>query len=146
MPKFKTGSAISSAIGLFNCARIAFEVCNTLTLDVVATPMKDLLISITSGILRLTLLGYRSRYSLLSGSLKGIFSEHCLEHFSLRTGFEVLSECRRLLRLGGSLRIVVPDAERYLDLYHRQNTGDTTALFPFQNSEAFDGIYFLCLA
>ena len=74
-------------------------------------------------------------------SMKGIFSEHCLEHFSLRVGFRILQECRRLLRPEGILRIVVPDAELYLSLYHRQNEGDTTASFPFQSSEAFDGVY-----
>jgi predicted SAM-dependent methyltransferase len=76
-----------------------------------------------------------------SASMKGIFTEHCLEHFSLPVAFEILKECRRLLDQGGVLRIVVPDIELYLDLYHRQNRGDGSALFPFQKSESFNDMF-----
>ena len=57
-------------------------------------------------------------------SMKGIFVEHCLEHFSLPVAFALLNECLRVLAPGGRLRIIVPDAELYLERYHRQRRGD----------------------
>jgi predicted SAM-dependent methyltransferase len=76
-----------------------------------------------------------------NGSMLGIFSEHCLEHFSVVVAFNIIRECRRLLAPGGVFRIVVPDAELYLDIYHRQMAGDSSITFPFQDNEAFDGIF-----
>jgi predicted SAM-dependent methyltransferase len=74
-------------------------------------------------------------------SMKGVFVEHCLEHFSLPVAFTVLKECWRVLTPGGLLRIIVPDAELYLELYHRQRRGDENALFPFQESESFNEMF-----
>ncbi|MEO8276035.1 MAG: methyltransferase domain-containing protein [Thermoanaerobaculia bacterium] len=74
-----------------------------------------------------------------NGSLKGIFSEHCLEHFSISTVEKILSECRRVLAPGGTLRIVVPDTERYLRVYVRQCDADSAERFPFQEQEALRG-------
>jgi len=47
-----------------------------------------------------------------------IFAEHVYEHFDhpLETG-PFLAECRRCLRPAGVLRIIVPDAGRYLSLF-----------------------------
>jgi predicted SAM-dependent methyltransferase len=74
-------------------------------------------------------------------SMKGVFVEHCLEHFSLPVAFAVLKECWRVLAPGGLLRIIVPDAELYLELYHKQRHGDENALFPFQESESFNDMF-----
>jgi predicted SAM-dependent methyltransferase len=76
-----------------------------------------------------------------SGSMKGIFTEHCLEHFSLPVAFGILKECRRILIPNGVLRVVVPDAGVYLELYHRQKNGNATASFPFQENESFEGMF-----
>ena len=75
----------------------------------------------------------------LDGSLRGVFTEHCLEHFDLSGVEGILRECRRVLAPGGTLRIVVPDAELYLRTYCRQIVGDSTARFPFQDRESMDG-------
>jgi predicted SAM-dependent methyltransferase len=51
-------------------------------------------------------------------SVDAIFAEHVFEHFDPVTGAKFLSECYRCLRTGGGLvRIVVPDAGKYLQLY-----------------------------
>lgn len=50
-------------------------------------------------------------------SLKGIYTEHCLEHLHLQDAIALLAECYRLLQPGGRIRIVVPDAELYIDRY-----------------------------
>ncbi len=50
------------------------------------------------------------------------FSEHLLEH--LDVALEVpffLSECHRPLRPGGTMRVVVPDAKRFVHAYSRNN-------------------------
>jgi SAM-dependent methyltransferase len=44
------------------------------------------------------------------GTFDAIFHEHVLEHLSLTDGFALTVECRRVLRPGGVLRVVVPDA------------------------------------
>src|SRR5262249_50723924 len=71
----------------------------------------------------------------------GIFTEHMLEHISFQNALKVLIECRRVLRGGGTLRIVVPDGELYLSKYtsnaigHRvamPNAGDIKSKYPFE--------------
>lgn len=69
------------------------------------------------------------------GSLQGMFSEHCLEHFSLPPALSLLREIRRVLAPGGTVRIVVPDGELYLRTYTSQLGGDPSQSFPFQNAE-----------
>lgn len=74
------------------------------------------------------------------GRLTGIFSEHCLEHLALEKAEALLRECRRVLADGGVIRIVVPDAERYLLTYARRMSGDGEALFPFEGIISYKGI------
>ena len=52
-----------------------------------------------------------------SGSVDVIFHEHVLEHLAPLQGYFLLKECHRLLKEGGVLRIVVPDAGRYMASY-----------------------------
>jgi predicted SAM-dependent methyltransferase len=56
-------------------------------------------------------------------SVETIFAEHVFEHLDPDRGDEFLRECRRCLRPGGIVRIVVPDAGRYLSLYQGDWTG-----------------------
>ncbi|HSV36432.1 MAG TPA: methyltransferase domain-containing protein [Ramlibacter sp.] len=72
---------------------------------------------------------------LRDASLQGIFSEHCLEHFSLPTAVTILRECRRILAPGGTLRVVVPDGEAYMRTYCRHLDGDTSQSFPFAQQD-----------
>lgn len=83
---------------------------------------------------------------LPSESMRGVFTEHCLEHFSLPIAFKILSECRRVLAPGGVLRIVVPDVEMYLDTYKRRMNRDTSVRFPFEEREGFDVLFVLILS
>jgi predicted SAM-dependent methyltransferase len=60
----------------------------------------------------------RRKWPLRSGSAKYIFSEHVFEHFGYPDEIEhVLHECHRVLQPGGVLRVIVPDADRYLRAY-----------------------------
>lgn len=70
------------------------------------------------------------------GSFDGVFCEHVLEHFSLDEGQRLVREIRRILRSGGYLRVVVPDAQfilrEYFDapgeLVARRGDGDETPM------------------
>jgi predicted SAM-dependent methyltransferase len=50
-------------------------------------------------------------------SFDGVFCEHVLEHFSLEDGERITREILRILRPGGCVRIIVPDAELILRRY-----------------------------
>ena len=52
-----------------------------------------------------------------SGIAHCIFQEHLLEHLTLPQGFDLLSECYRILQPGGVLRIGVPDTGSYIQSY-----------------------------
>lgn len=66
-------------------------------------------------------------------SLAGIYSEHCLEHLSFDDCSDAIREFRRVLEPNGFVRIVVPDAELYFDLYQRHKAGEEVA-FPYAPS------------
>ena len=50
-------------------------------------------------------------------SLRGIFTEHCLEHSPFEQSQQFLFSFYKSLKPGGVLRIVVPDAELYISKY-----------------------------
>lgn len=60
----------------------------------------------------------RRPWPLATGTAKFIFSEHVFEHFNYPDDIRhILSECSRVLRKQGVLRVIVPDAELYLRAY-----------------------------
>jgi predicted SAM-dependent methyltransferase len=60
---------------------------------------------------------------LPADSVKGIFTEHCLEHIPYNACLAVLRDFRRMLQPGGVARIVVPDGELYCRNYVRAVSG-----------------------
>lgn len=60
----------------------------------------------------------RKSLPLPDNSARGIFCEHVLEHMDYAEEVpRFLDECRRVLEPGGALRLIVPDAGRYLHAY-----------------------------
>jgi len=57
-------------------------------------------------------------------SVKGIFSEHCLEYLKPPRLLPVLRDFRRMLRPGGVARIVLPDGGIYCRLYVQAMSGE----------------------
>ena len=86
---------------------------NFINLDYQWRPRLDLCWDITKGI------------PLKDHSLAGILTEHCLEHIPYPEIGKVLADFRRMLEPGGTLRIIVPDAELYLDIYQREKAGES---------------------
>jgi predicted SAM-dependent methyltransferase len=70
------------------------------------------------------------RLPFSSNDIKGIFSEHCLEHITYSQCFSVLKEFHRILTSNGVIRIIVPDGELYLDLYQKEKLGESVD-FPY---------------
>jgi predicted SAM-dependent methyltransferase len=73
-----------------------------------------------------------------SGSARGAFLEHCLEHLPLPKGYALLQEIYRTLRPDGIARVVVPDGQLYVETYTRFAQG---ARFPYQDEDGFLGRY-----
>ena len=65
----------------------------------------------------------------------GIFTEHMLEHVAFNDALTLLTECRRVLRVGKVLRIVVPDGELYLSEYAKHIAGSVTHM-PYAEGDA----------
>lgn len=59
-----------------------------------------------------------------NGTIDVVYSSHTLEHFTKEQGQFFLQEAHRVLRPGGTIRIVVPDLKYYVERY---NTGDLAA-------------------
>ena len=53
----------------------------------------------------------------------------------------MLQECYRVLKPGGTIRIIVPDGERYLTGYSDIIRGDSNKKLPYAEVDALDGIY-----
>ncbi|MBS0540210.1 MAG: hypothetical protein JSR47_15690 [Proteobacteria bacterium] len=62
----------------------------------------------------------RHRLPLADGACRGLQVEHYFEHLEIKVERpRFLAECRRVLEENGILRIVVPDARRFMEAYLR---------------------------
>ncbi len=50
-------------------------------------------------------------------SVDAVFHEHVIEHVPGAVGYRFLKDCHRVLRPGGVMRVVAPDASRYMASY-----------------------------
>jgi predicted SAM-dependent methyltransferase len=66
------------------------------------------------GVVRLDV---RDPFPLESGQFDYIFSEHMIEHLSFEQGAFMLTECHRVLRPGGRIRLSTPDLSFVMGLY-----------------------------
>lgn len=82
----------------------------------------------------------RTRLPIVDHRLMGIYCEHVIEHIPFETVPFCLSEWRRVLRPGGTIRIVVPDAELYLKTYCRIKAGEDVR-FPYHEQRKTPMMY-----
>jgi predicted SAM-dependent methyltransferase len=59
----------------------------------------------------------RRRLPFPDASAQATFLEHVIEHFTLADALALLEECHRVLAPGGTIRVGVPDLERYIRSY-----------------------------
>lgn len=72
----------------------------------------------------------RNPLELRSGSVCHIHCEHVIEHLEYDEAVRFLGECRRVLAEAGTLRLILPDAEKYLRAYA---AGDCAFFEPLQH-------------
>lgn len=63
------------------------------------------------------LLDFGRSWPIPDASLDGIFCEHVLEHFTLEDGIALLCQCVRVLKPGGTVRFIMPDAAQIMRAY-----------------------------
>ena len=66
----------------------------------------------------------KRRYPVKSNALKGIYTEHCIEHITLRNFEQNAKEFYRMLKPNGVLRLITPDGEIYFDIYEKRKRGE----------------------
>jgi predicted SAM-dependent methyltransferase len=70
-------------------------------------------------------------------AVKGIFTEHFFEHIDYTEEVPFfLSECHRVLRPGGVIRIIVPDAEKYVRAYCAEGWEELVSVRPLNRDHS----------
>ncbi len=78
----------------------------------------------------------RKKLPLPDDSVKGIFCEHFFEHLDYTEEVPVfLSECHRVLKAGGIVRVIVPDVEKYLRAYCEEGWETLVKLRPLREGK-----------
>lgn len=79
----------------------------------------------------------RKRLPFEDNSVRGIFTEHFFEHIDYEEEVPpFLAECHRVLRPGGVIRIIVPDAESYIRAYVAGGWDQIAAIRPLVSDHA----------
>lgn len=74
-------------------------------------------------------LDLRRRLPFADGSVKRILAEHVIEHLDFRDDIRrVFAEFFRILEPAGTVRIIVPDAERYMHAYVHRSAEEFNSL------------------
>jgi hypothetical protein len=60
---------------------------------------------------------------LADGTVRHIHCEHFLAYLDFGDAVEFLTECYRVIRPSGTMRVIVPDAERYMRAYCQNDDG-----------------------
>ena len=66
-------------------------------------------------------------YPLPDASVDYIFSEHMIEHLTFPQGQRMLTECFRVMKEGGRIRIATPDLKQIIRLYTHPDQADSSA-------------------
>jgi SAM-dependent methyltransferase len=98
------------------------------------------LLQVDPGILRWDM---RNGTPFADGTFDMVYHSHFLEHIDRKAAPYLLKECRRVLKQGGIIRVVVPDLEqaviKYMTSLERLRDGDAEAATHY--AEAMDGLF-----
>ena len=72
----------------------------------------------------------------------GILCSHVLEHFDAQETVQILRECYRCLKPGGTIRVSVPDAAYFRQVYPRDCRANWPELFEEPNDKSDNQTYF----
>lgn len=70
-----------------------------------------------------TILDATRRFPFADGSFQFVFSEHMIEHILYEDAIGMLSECHRVMRKGGVIRVTTPDLAAITGLYAGKLSG-----------------------
>ncbi len=62
-------------------------------------------------------LDFGRHWPIPDASMDGVFCEHVLEHFTLEDGITMLKQCCRILKPGGTVRFIMPNAQTIMRTY-----------------------------
>lgn len=74
-----------------------------------------------------------------TGIFQFVYSEHLIEHLSYEEGLVMLSECFRVLKQGGKIRIATPDFKFLVDLYRSEKSALEIAYIKWAAEVFLDG-------
>ena len=70
---------------------------------------------------RIKLVDIRKKLPLSNNSVDNIYCSHVLEHFEFWEAKSILSECKRVLKRNGRIRIVLPNLKKMVNQYKNAN-------------------------
>jgi len=101
----------------FGCGNMPFE--GWINVDGIFNPKANLVIDL------------RRLLPFQTGNVLYIFSEHCIEHFRYDEAMSFLSECFRVLKKGGRIRLIAPDLESMARAYVKRDERWFEKAFPY---------------
>jgi predicted SAM-dependent methyltransferase len=77
------------------------------------------------------------RFPFEDNTFDYVFSEHMIEHITFQQGRFMLTECFRVLKKGGTIRISTPDLAFLIQLYQQQKSNLQTQYIHFSTERYF---------
>jgi predicted SAM-dependent methyltransferase len=81
---------------------------------------------------------------LESAQWSGIYAHHVVEHIGYEHAQKLFQECFRLLKSGGTFRVIVPDAEIFLRLYTHADPDQRRKIFDLYPKWVMDDLKLRC--
>lgn len=91
---------------------------------------------------RIRRLDVRKKLPFDNESIDFAYSSHMVEHLYRKDAVSFLTEVHRILKVGGRIRLVLPDLEKLIELYNQTKDADnfmkSSLLFEFEESNSFN--------
>lgn len=91
---------------------------------------------------RIRRLDVRKKLPFDNESIDLAYSSHMVEHLYRKDAISFLTEIHRILKVGGRIRLVLPDLEKLIELYNQTKDADnfmkSSLLYEFEESNLFN--------